>query len=60
MILSYFRGPELHFGGLGAHFEDISDLCELGDVPGAKKYITFEVKMRPRTHFLQCCFSRFL
>ena len=59
MILSYFRGPGAHFGGLGAHFEDISDFCDFEDAPGAKGVVTFEVKMRPVTHFLQCCFSMF-
>ena len=45
MILNYFRGPEPHFGGLGAHFEDISDFCDFEDVPGAKKQSTFAVKI---------------
>ena len=55
MILSDFRGPGAHFGGLGAHFEDISDFYDFEDASGAKKYLTFEVKIRPLTHFLQCC-----
>ena len=55
MILRYFRGPGAHFGGLGPHFEDISDFCDFEDASGANPYLTFEVKMRPLTHFLQCC-----
>ena len=55
MILSYFRGPGAHFGGLGPHFEDFSDFYDFEDASGAKAYLTFEVKMRPLTHFLQCC-----
>ena len=43
MILSYFRGPGAHFGGLGAHFEDTSDLCDFGDLSATKKYLLFEV-----------------
>ena len=60
MIFSDFRGPGAHFGDLGAHFEDISDLCDFEDVPGAKKHVTVEVKMRPQTHLLQCCFFNVL
>ena len=59
MIFTYFRGPGLHFGGLGAHFEGISDFCDFEDVSGANATPPFEVKMRPVTHFLQCCFSIF-
>ena len=59
MILSDLRGPGAHFGGLGNHFADISDLCGFEDVPGVKKEVTFEVKNRPGTNFLQCCFSMF-
>ena len=55
MILSYFRGPGAHFGDLGPNFEDISDFCDFEDASGAKAHLTFEVKMRPLTHFLQCC-----
>ena len=43
MILNDFRGPGAHFGDLGAHFEDISDFSDFGDVPGAKGGGTFEV-----------------
>ena len=59
MILNDFQSPGAHFGSLGTHFEDISDFCDFGDVPGAKGVVTFEVPFRPRTHFLQCCFSIF-
>ena len=55
MILRYFRGPEAHFGGPGPHFEDFSDLFDFEDAFDAKVYLTFEVKMRPLTYFLQCC-----
>ena len=54
MILSNFREPGAHFGGPGPHFEDISDFCDFEDASGAKGYFTFEVKMRPLTHFVQC------
>ena len=59
MILSDFRGPGAHSGGLGAHFEDTAFFCDFGDTAAAKKTSLFEVRMRPRTHFLQCCFSLF-
>ena len=36
MILKYFRGPGAHFGGLGPHFEDISDFFDFEDVSDAK------------------------
>ena len=47
MILSDFNVPGAHFGSLGAHFEDISDLCDFEDVPGAKGVVSFEVLFRP-------------
>ena len=54
MILRYFRGPGAHFGDPGPHFEDFFDFCDFEDTFCAKVYLTFEVKMRPLTHFLQC------
>ena len=32
-------------GGLWTHFQDISDLCDFGDVPGANAAPPFEVKI---------------
>ena len=54
MILSHFRKPGTHFGDLGPDFKDISDFCDFEDASGANPYLTFEVKMRPLTHFVQC------
>ena len=42
-ILSDFRGPGAHFGGLGAHFEDTSDFLWFWRVFRAKGVVTLEV-----------------
>ena len=42
MILSDFRGPGVHFGSLGTHFQDILDFCDFEDVPDGKGVVTFE------------------
>ena len=55
MILRYFRGPGAHFGDPGPHFEDFSDFCDFEDASATKGVPPFRVKMRPLTHFLQCC-----
>ena len=52
-------GPGAHFGGLGTHFDDISDFCDFRDVFGTKGVVPFWGQNRPRTHVLQCCFSMF-
>ena len=54
MILSNFKGPGTHFGDPGPNFEDISDFCDFEDASGANPPVTFEVKMRPLSHFVQC------
>ena len=48
MILSDFRGPGVHFGGLGPHFEDISDFCDFEDASGANAPPPFEVKINQK------------
>ncbi len=58
-FLSHFRGPGAHFGGLGAHLDAISDFYDFRDVFGTKGLVPFWGQNRPRTHFLQCCFSMF-
>ena len=59
MILSAFRGGGAHFGSLGAHFEDISDFCDFGDVFRAKGAVTFEVHVRHFLAFFAFCVSAF-
>ena len=36
MNLKGFKGPGVHLGSLGTHFEDILDFWDFEDVPGAK------------------------
>ena len=59
MILSAFRGPGAHFGSLGAHFEDISDLCDFEDVPGAKKMSLSRSKCDDEPTFCSVVFLMF-
>ena len=59
MILRYFRGPGAHFGGLGAHFEDIPDFFRFWGVFRAKGAGTFEVHFRHFLAFVAFCVSAF-
>ena len=56
MIFGHFGSTGAHFGDPGANFEDFWDCCDFGSVSATKKYLHFEVKMQPLTHFVQCCF----
>ena len=58
-FLCYFSFPGAHIGGLGAHFDNISYFCDFRDVSGTKGAVPFWGQNRPRTNFLQCCFSMF-
>ena len=59
MILNAFRGPGAHFGSLGAHFEDISDVYDFEDASGAKGAGTFEIIFRHFLAFFAFCVSAF-